>query len=494
MTPIGRLTAALAALLGLAVWIGLGATGAAAAEARRFDGVQLRIAVRDPPTIGGPARVHAQTWAQRTGGRVEIVEIPYDKLFDSLQASLAAGRPDFDVIFYLSGWVGDLAPHLAAIPAGLADAEIFDDIHAIYRDQLMRWKGRQIAVTVDGDLFMGYYRKDLFEDADNRREFEARYGYELAPPATWSQYRDIARFFTGRKDHRGQTIYGSTEAFALGTQQFWNVFSRAAAYTNPPGSRGEQFFDPVTFAPQIANPGWTRAVEDYVEIRSYCPPGSESFGIFDTRAAFTAGRTAMTIDWADIGTLAEETNRSAVAGAVGYFPLPGAMQSWNARSQSWVAFDQPYQVPFLAAGGWVASVPATSRHPLAAWDFISWFASPENSLRDVVRAGTGINPYRLTHFTNIDAWTAALPRAAAARYLQVIKSSLDSPRVALDLRIPGFNEYTTAFEREVFAAVKGERSVEAALTRAAAQWEEISERRGREAQKAIYRAAMGIDP
>ena len=45
-------------------------------------------------------------------------------------------------------------------------------------------------------------------------------------------------------------------------------------------------------------------------------------------------------------------------------------------------------------------------------------------LDDVVTSGTGINPYRFTHFTNIDAWTEAFTMAAAAALM-----SAGSPKV-----------------------------------------------------------------
>lgn len=494
MTRLARLATALAVLLGLAAAGGVAGAEGVAPESRRFDGVPLRIAVMDASAIGGPARAHAESWSRRSGGRATVVAIPYDRLFDTIKQALDSPTPDFDVVLYASGWTGDFFPSLSELPAALADNEEFDDIHPLYRERLMRWNGRLIAVVIDGDLYMGYFRKDLFEDLGNRRDFEARYGYELAPPATWAQYRDIAEFFTGRKDKHGEPLYGTTEAFAIGTQQFWNVFSRAAAYTNPPGTTGEQFFEPDTMEPQIANPGWIRAVRDYVDILRFCPPGSEAYSIVDARAAFVAGRAAMTLDWGDTGPLAEDPKRSQVAGAVGYFLLPGTMRAWSRESARWLTFTEPYQVPFLAFGGWVASVPAASRNQAAAWDYIMWYASPANSLRDVVLPGSGVNPYRLSHFSMIDAWMSALPPAAATRYLQVIKGSLDSPRAALDLRIPGFNEYTTVFEREVFRAVKGERSVEDALAQVAGDWAAITERRGRASQRRIYRASMGLAP
>ena len=33
-----------------------------------------------------------------------------------------------------------------------------------------------------------------------------------------------------------------------------------------------------------------------------------------------------------------------------------------------------------------------------------WYTSPENSSLDVVTGGTGINPYRISHFENVDNW------------------------------------------------------------------------------------------
>ena len=73
-----------------------------------------------------------------------------------------------------------------------------------------------------------------------------------------------------------------------------------------------------------------------------------------------------------------------------------------------------------------------------------------------------------------------------------MKDSLDSPHVALDLRIPGFNDYTEAFEIGLTKALKGETTVEDAMARVAEQWERITDRLGREEQREIYRSSMGL--
>lgn len=460
---------------------------------KRFDGVEITVGVMAAPAIGYPAKAHARNWEELTGGKVRILEYPYGQLFDKFYEGIRARDPTFDVILYAPQWAGDFFPYLSILPKQLESLEVFDDILPVYQAQLMKWDGKTISVTLDGDLYFGYYRKDLFEDPSARTEFKSRYGYELAPPDTWRQYRDIAEFFNGRETPEGKIVSGTTEPFALGTQQFWDVFSRAAVYTNPPDLRGSQFFDPATMKTQINNEGWRQAVQDYVDIFRFCPKGSEHYGILDTREAFVArGESAMTLDWGDTGTLAANPGRSSVIGKVGYFVLPGADQVWNYRERRWVKQERPHKVTFLAFGGWVGGVPSNSREKEAAWDFILWYGNPENSLHDAVNGDTGINPYRYSHFTNIDAWTNSFSRHSAAEYLDVIRTSLESRYVALDLRIPGFNDYTTAFEKQLYRAVMGEIPVQQALDLAAAEWEAVTDRLGRDKQLAIYQSSMGL--
>lgn len=482
----GRLV--LAALIALAL--------PAAAEppppaSQDFSDTNLVVGVQDASAIGAPAKAHARTWAARTGGTVEVLTFPYADLFEALKAGIARDPARFDVIFYAPAWAGDLYPYLAPMPADLADDPALEDIHPVYRDRLMTWNGDLISVTVDGDLYSGYYRRDLFEDPAHRRAFKAAHGYDLAPPDTWDQYRDIAAFFTGRIGPDGRPLFGTAEPFARGTQQFWNVFSRAAAYTNPPDQTGGQFFDLETMDAEIGNPGWVQAVTDYRDILAFAPPDARSHGIVEARQAFIDGRTAMILDWGDTAQLAADEDISRIRDKVGYFVLPGATRVWDSRADAWRDLDRPHKVPFLAFGGWVASVPRTSQNPEAAWDFIRWYASPANSQKDVVTSGTGINPYRYSHFIDIDAWTEALSPAAAAGYLGVVQRSLDSPHAALDLRIPGFEDYAHALEDGLEKVLDAEAKPRAAMAEVARRWDAITDARGREKQREIYRASMG---
>jgi multiple sugar transport system substrate-binding protein len=466
------------------------ASGAHAQEAMDCSGTEITVGTMTPPFIGGPAIAHARTWEARTGGKANVVQFPFGELYTKFMTPMATGQHGFDVILHAPAWHGDFAPYLSEIPDQFTQGIGWEDIHPTYRERLMMWDGRQISVTIDGDVHTGSYRTDLFEDEANKTAFKEKYGYDLAAPVTWDQYYDIAEFFT-RPD---EGVYGTAEAFVRGGQQFWFFFSHAAAYTNHPDHPGAMFFDPETMDAQVDNPGWLRALEDYIRSVQYSPPGALNFNSGDIRTAFASGQVAMNFDWGDTGTIAADPAQSKVAGHVGFFILPGSKEIWNHKTQSWDQFDEVVHSPFMAYGGWVASVPATTQSLDCAWDYVMWYTSIENSGQDVVTGGTGINPYRLSHFENVEPWTAIFDEKGAKNYLEVQRGSIEADNVALDFRLPGYFQYTEVLEIELSKALNGDVEPQAALDAIAAEWNRLTDEFGREEQLAIYRASMGLPP
>lgn len=457
-----------------------------AADAKKFPSTTIVIGVQDAPAIGGPATEHAKSWEAKTGGKAVVKKYPFGQLYETFKNEISQKPSGFDVILYASSWVGDYHDSLSPLPIELTQSEIFDDVHTTYRERLMLWDDKWIAVTVDGDLFNGYYRKDLFADTKNRNAFKQKYGYELAPPETWSQYRDIAEFFTSNN------FYGTSEPFVHGGQSYWDLFSRVSAYVNHPEHPGSQFFDPDTMKAQVNNEGWIRGVADYIDIIKFCPPDAVNYNIVDSRMAFVEGKTAMTLDWGDTAQISADPKISKIVDKVGYFVLPGTKEIWNKKTEKWDTQKNVFQAPFLAFGGWVASVTENSTNKEAAWDYIMWFSNPENSLHDVVKSGTGVNPYRYSHFFALDEWSKAFSPRAASEFLSILKASLDSPYAALDLRIFGYNEYIKVLESELTAIINGKQQIKQGMDKVAIEWEKITDQLGRENQKKIYRASMGL--
>ena len=105
---------------------------------------------------------------------------------------------------------------------------------------------------------------------------------------------------------------------------------------------------------------------------------------------------------------------------------------------------------------------------------------------------SGFQPYRDSHF-NLRYWLeAGYPREFAETYLASQANSYDHPNRAIEPRIPAIFDYYIAAEEEVALAVAGEKTAQEALDSAAARWDEITDRNGRETQIALYQAALGV--
>jgi len=463
-------------------------SGTALACAPDYTGVTLTVSTQNGPFIASALQTAAKSWEEKTCGKINLVEFPFSELYPKFLTAMTQESGDFDVIGYIPAWLPDFATYLSEMPAAMQSGEAWEDIHPVYRERLMMWDGAIKSATMDGDMHMLNYRADLFEDADNKKGFEAKYGYPLAAPVTWDQYYDIAEFF----NQPDAGLNGTAEAYRRGGQQFWYFFSHAASYTNNPNNPGSMFFDPETMDAQINNPGWLKALEDYKRGLDFNPPGALNNGSGDVRPLYAGGKVAMNIDWADSGVLGGNPDESTIVGNVRTAMLPGSKQIWNHVSNQWDKFDEPVASPFLAFGGWQLAVPASSANTEAAWSFVAEVTSPEVSGKAIVTANTGVNPYRLSHYDNIENWSSIFSEVEAQSYLSAQRASLDAPNVALDLRLPGFFSYTEVLEIELSRALAGQVEPQEALDTIAAEWDKLTDEFGRENQLAAYRASMGL--
>lgn len=462
--------------------------GPALACSPDFSGITITVGTQNGPFIAQPLQHAAEAWQAQTCGEVQIVEFPFSELYPKYTTSLITGSGDFDVIAYIPAWTPDFSAYLSTMPAEMQAGAYWDDIHPTFRERLMVWEGEVKSASMDGDMHMLNYRADLFEDPDEQAAFRERYGYDLAAPVTWDQYYDIAEFFTRPEDD----LYGTAEAFRRGGQQFWYFFSHAASYTHHPDHPGTMFFDPETMDAEINNPGWVRALEDYIRSVEYNPPGALNFGSGDVRPLYAGGTVAMNLDWADSAVLAANPAESSIMGHVRTAMLPGSTEYYNAVTDQWDSFDEPVAAPFLAFGGWQLAVADASENLEAAWHYVQTATGQEQSSWAIVTANTGVNPYRLSHYEDLEPWLAIFSQVEAESYLGAQRASLDAPNVALDLRIPGFFSYTEVLEIELSRALAGDVEPQEALDRIAEEWNRLTDEFGRDAQLRAYRASMGL--
>jgi len=474
--------------------------------AQDYTGIVLTVATQDGPEISTPIDQYRSAWEAQTGAIVSIQTYPFGELYDGIMTELEADSGAFDILFYPASWAGDImgGGHVVPIPEEIRTQVDWDDILPLYRERIANWDGVTYALPFDGDSHMLYYRADLVNpDSQYAAEFAAEYGFTLDEPQTWTQYQAIAEFFNERTVISGgfrNPIFGAAEAQRPNAQSFWFFISRALGYAHMPGQVCVFFScsDAAPMVPHVNNPGWVRALEDWIAIRALGSPDMPNYDVVDVRRVFPAGEAVLALDWGDIGPASQDPDRSLIGDSIGFGVLPGGDQVWdytaNGGAGAWVTPpDGINRAPFIAFGGWIISVTTDSANQQAALEFAAFMADRELANILAVTPGSGVNPLRESQFENLQFWLdSGFTEEAALDYLQAIEDTIRHPHAVLDLRIPGSAEYMAALDRGIAAAFAGDLSPQAALDGVAADWEAITESYGRADQLQFYRQSLDL--
>jgi multiple sugar transport system substrate-binding protein len=488
-----RLCALLIVVLALA-GCGENSGQSTAPVARPYEGQSITVIVPklDARLIRGPILDEVDAFEARTGAKVRVLTPGWNETIAKIDESLKSPDANFDIYVAISMWSGTLlgGNHIAPVPEDIKQQIDWDDVLPIYRNTVLSWNNVAYGLPYDGDCINLYYRKDLFANPEYRARFRQQFGYELAPPATWQAYRDIAQFFTGWDwNGDGKPDYGIAGNRVEGDISMLQFFAQAAAFAKHPDDPA-YYFDPETLKPRINNPGFVRALALWIDTLKYGPPGMANFAGHDVRNSFVSGQTAMAIDWADMGVHAVDSPVSVVKDKIGYAQIPGSNEVFDARSGKWDP--RPNQVASIS-GNWTFFVSQASRHKALAFAFAAHMTSKELTKRLTAMSGTAVNPSRRSHFADPASWNqSGFATESARAYLDEITQSLSNPNVVYDITIPGAGEYYQAFDASVHEAVAGKLPPQQALDRAAAAWEAITDRLGRAQQTAYYKASLNM--
>jgi multiple sugar transport system substrate-binding protein len=480
------------------------------ASAPPFAGVNINILTFNGPQIAEPLQRRAPDWEALTGGHVNVIAVPFQTIYDKALLDASTGTNSFDGYVFDPQWMGDFVTpgYLLDLTDWANSDKTLDwqDIGPFFRDFNATYNGKVYTIPLDGDFHMVYYRKDLL-DKDG-----------LKPPATWDDYLTIAQKYNGQDlNGDGQPDYGSCIAKAPGQQSYWWIISLAAGLIQSQGTGQGVFFNTTDMTPLFGpNDAMTLALDTYKKTMDYGPPDEINQGVGDTRGEFTTGRCALTMDWGDIGSLATGTY---VADKFAATVTPGWKQVLDRTSGKLVACDAttcPDAVdgvnyaPFASFGGWSGAVNAysvdTNTDPAhvaelkqkqqAVFNFLAYMSAPAQSSVDVTLGKTGFNPYRTSHFTNLQPWLdSGMSQTAADNYLGAIKDSLNSPNMVLDMRIPLTKQYEQdVLDKQVSSFIAGEQDEATTEQNIADGWNQITDSAtgGKDAQLAAYVASLGV--
>ena len=347
---VGVATIAISATAALLA--GCGAGGAPAPSGESTGGGTSAAALTVVVEGGGKAELQpvADLYKTEKGVDVTLVELPYAGLYDRISSELQAGSPSFDIAALDAIWLTAFAPGLAPLD-DLFTADVQADLF-----------GGLVSEAKVGENFVGmpvwanseilFYRTDLFEDETNKKDFEEKFGYPLAAPTTWEQYRDMAEFFTRDTDGDGKVdLYGTDVKGAVETE--W------LATVSQAGEK-QMVLDPATGTVTIDSAAHKQALDFYVSLLPYAPSGAAQLDWAGAQNLFYQGNLAMMRFW---GHAYRQTPAdSPIKDSIGVAPMiggPGGIAG----------------VP----GAWYLSVPASGKNSDAAKDFIA-FAYEHNDL------------------------------------------------------------------------------------------------------------------
>jgi len=213
-----------------------------------------------------------------------------------------------------------------------------------------------------------WYRKDLLEDPVEKANFEAKYGYELAPPETWEQFKDIAEFFTRKAGDTlaGETLTHDVYGTALQAKRSDALTCEWLCYAWSFGGGVFKGGIPTLDNLIINSPENVAALEFYKSLLPYAPPGTLEYSYEGPTTAYQQQLVVgVCVEWNDQALTLEDPKKSQVAGKMGYGRIPMAVKLTTQG------------LPCVSHwGGWSQSVSKYAKHPEAAYLLAQWIISP----------------------------------------------------------------------------------------------------------------------
>ncbi len=477
---------------------GATATPAATASLGNFSGVTVNMVTFTGPQIAEPLQRRAPDFEKLTGAKINIITVPFSDLYSKILTDFSTGTNSYDAIVYDPQWMGDFASagYLLDLTSLVQnDPTIqWNDILPYFRDFSASYQGKVYDIPLDGDLQMVYYRKDLLQAAG------------LQPPQTWQDYINIAKHFQGTTFPDGQPGYGSCIAMKRGAQSYWMFLSILAPFLQTQGTKSGAFFDPANMNPLINNDAGVAALDIYQQLSKLGPPDILNEDVGASRGLFTSGRCALSLDWGDIGVLAvDKTTSKITSDQVGSIITPGTNMVLDRTSGKLVACDSTTcpdatngvnHAPFAAYGGWSGAINNSAKPDVqkAAFAFLSYMSAPAQSDVDVTLGKTGFNPYRQSQFDNMAPWLAAgFSQAGAQDYINAIKTSLASPNMVLDLRIPQNAQYEgVVLDTALAVFLAGQVNDTATAKQISDGWDQLTNQIGRDTVLKVYDATLSV--
>jgi multiple sugar transport system substrate-binding protein len=289
--------------------------------------------------------------------RAELIEI-------STLERMVLGGPEvldgsIDLLLVNTDWLPSLIDSQRVLPLdGYLESDPPDGWPAAWVPSLRALQtgpdGRIYGVAYHDGPVMLIYRRDLYESADEQSSFAARFGYPLAPPRTWREYLDHARFFDRPEaGMRGTVLAGLPDSHNNIYDFLTHLWSRGGELVRADRTSG------------LDSPAAREAatfLHSLWHLERVVDPAAAKWDSVESGVHFAAGEAAMMVNWCGFAALSADP-ASPTHGLVAATAAPGG--------------DGPHGSIATMNAYWVLSIAAGSRTPDRAYELIRSVAAPE---------------------------------------------------------------------------------------------------------------------
>jgi len=181
------------------------------------------------------------------------------------------------------------------------------------------------------------------------------------------------------------------------------------------------------------------------------------------------GEVPLLYSWTSTGKRVGNPAESVVVGKTGFALVPGAEIDGKVIHR-----------PAITPGRGMA-VSKYSKKKEVTMKVLEFISTLDESLKIVMDPKTIMDPWRVSHLRS-EKFRKAFPDAD--KYLDAIEATF--PLLVPDPVIPAADEYQRKLSFEITEALAKRKSPKEALDTAAVEWDKVTERRGRDKQKAAW--------
>jgi ABC-type glycerol-3-phosphate transport system substrate-binding protein len=368
----------------------------------------------------------AKVFTEQTGTAVQIDQFPYDQAYNKMVLAGTSGSDEYDIMTPDCIWLPVLVKNKWLQPLDELDAAAATKID---------WDGFVPGAVEAYDIYDGKHYAapiDFFiEVLAYLPERLAEAGLD-GPPETWEQFVQYAEVLNKPEADQYGVITMPAEQDSGYSE--WTV--RLVGTTMPPDS--DQFVWNRAFEPVVDfNSNGLRALENWLAIKPYTPPGSSEMGYAESTAAFQQGRGAMFVNWYMIFADVEDPASSAVAGKVAY-ALPPVFEGTETKHDY--------------MGGFQIAISAKAPNPVEAHAFIAFLSTDEGQRLMLENGAPGA--YKAAIY-NDEQWLQRYP------FLRPVKEATNL--IPLTSGVAEYVEMQRVVYDQLAAAWIGSKSPEAAM-------------------------------